>query len=278
MFVDLHIHTNASDGTWDRHELIERLLENNIILFSIADHDTIMNSKGMLNELEDYNLRHLIGVEISCTYLKTEYHITAYSFDPGNDFLIKLLKANRQERSRGENSSMKDLATINPQVEYHKFENYQYQSERGGFKSLNFLLDNGVVSSLSEYFDLFSDPSEYFSLFGDPNKIFTFQDPAAIIRIVKKARGVPFLAHPNVYFDDSRMPQKELEKWIDFGISGIECYSSYCGIQDAEEYVKFCKKNDLLVSGGSDCHGTFLSRKLGNPRITIDMLNLGSLI
>ena len=278
MLVDLHLHTNASDGTWDRDELIEILLENNIGLFSITDHDAIMNSKRMLNELEGYNLRYLVGVEISCTYLKTEYHITAYSFDPSNDLLINLLKANQEERSRGENSSVKDLATINPQVEYHRFKNYQYQRKRGGWKSLNFLLDDGVVSSLSEYFALFLDPSEYFSLFGDPNKIFTFQDPAAIIRIVREAQGVPFLAHPNVYFNDSRMPQKELEKWIDFGISGIECYSSYCGIQDAKEYVKFCNKNDLLISGGSDCHGTFLDKKIGDPRITLDMLNLGSLI
>ncbi len=275
MLVDLHIHTNASDGTWNRDELIEILVENNIGLFSITDHDTIMNSKGMLNELEYYNLRYLIGVEISCTYLKTEYHITAYSFDPSNKFLINLLKANREERSRGENTSMKDLATVNPQVEYHKFKDYQYRRKRGGWKSLNFLLDDGVVSSLSEYFGLFCDPSEYFSLFGDPNKICTFQDPAAIIRIVKEARGVPFLAHPNVYFDHSRMPQNELEKWIDFGISGIECYSSYCGIQDAEEYVKFCNKNGLLISGGSDCHGTFLDKKIGDSRITLDMLNLG---
>lgn len=268
MFVDLHIHTNASDGTWDRHELIEKLVENNISLFSITDHDTIQNSKGMFNELEDRNLRYLIGLEISCTYINREYHIVAYSFDPGNDSLISLLKENQKERSRSEDSQMRYLATANPQVEYHKFREYQYQRKRGGWKSLNFLLEEGVVSNLSEYFDLF----------GDPNKIFRFQDPATVIRIIKEAQGVPFLAHPNVYLDDARIPQKELEKWIDFGISGIECYSSYCGVQDAEEYARFCNKNDLLISGGSDCHGTFLDKKLGDPKITLDMLNLGSLI
>jgi len=62
MLVDLHIHTNASDGTWDRHELIEKLLENDIGLFSITDHDTIENSRAIINELEGYELKSTIGV------------------------------------------------------------------------------------------------------------------------------------------------------------------------------------------------------------------------
>lgn len=268
MLVDLHIHTNASDGTWDRHELIEKLVGSNISLFSITDHDTFENGKVILNELKNRNLRYLIGLEISCTFRDKEHHITTYSFDPHNGSLINLLKENQKERSRSEDNRMRYLATVNPQVEYCKFKNYQYERKRGGWKSLNFLLDEGVVSSLSEYFDLF----------GDPNKIFTFQDPETVIRTVKEAEGVPFLAHPNVYFDNARMPQKELEKWIDFGISGIECWSSYCTLEDAREYVAFCNKNKLLISGGSDCHGTFIDKKLGNPKITLNMLDLGPLI
>ena len=84
MLVDLHIHTNASDGTWDRHELIERLPENNIGPFSITDHDTIENSRAIIDELERYNLRFTIGVEFSCTYMNKNYHVTADSFDANN--------------------------------------------------------------------------------------------------------------------------------------------------------------------------------------------------
>jgi hypothetical protein len=74
------------------------------------------------------------------------------------------------------------------------------------------------------------------------------------------------------------MPDEELKKWIEFGIMGIECYSSYSSLQDSQEYVKFCQKHNLQISAGSDCHGTFiLERKLGNPKVTLDMVNLGFL-
>ncbi len=267
MFVDLHIHTNASDGTWDRHELIERLLENNIGLFSITDHDTIENSRPIIDELEGYDLKSAIGVEISCTYIDRDYHLTAYSFDTNNTSLLQLLEENRRAWDDSNVRMIRLLEADNPSVDYSKYKSYQYESNRGGWKSLNFLLDLGVIRDIPGYRDLLERLG---------NKV-VFRDPETIISTVKKAQGISFLAHPNAYFHDTDLPTEQLKKWIDFGISGIECYSSYPGRVKAEDYVSFCKKNSLLISGGSDCHGTFISTKLGNPRITLDMLNLGSL-
>jgi len=268
MLVDLHIHTKASDGTWDRHELIERLMQNNIGLFSITDHDTIENSKVMASELEGSDLKYLMGVEVSCTHMRKEHHIVAYGFDTTNSGLLGLLEQNQKERSRTQDNLMRWLATVKPQVSYSKYASYQHERKRGGWKSLNFLLDEAVVKDLSEYITLFDDPTTKF----------TFQDPAAVIQAVKQAQGIPFLAHPSWHFDGGRMPEKELKKWVDFGISGIECYHPSCCSTYSEEYIDFCRRHNLLISGGSDCHGTFTETKLGSPRITLDNLNLGSLI
>ena len=267
MFVDLHIHTNASDGTWDRHGLIEKLLESNIDLFSIADHDTIENSKAVVEELEGYDLKSAIGVEISCTYMDKDYHLTAYCFNAKNTSLLQLLEENRGVWDDYNARIIRLLEADNPSVEYSKYDSYEYERNRGGWKSLNFLLDLGLIKDLSGYRDVLE------RLGNRP----VFKDPETIINIVKKAQGLVFLAHPNAYFHGPSVPTEQLKKWIDFGISGIECYSSYPGLVKAEDYVSFCKKNNLLISGGSDCHGSFLSTKLGNPRITSDMLNLGSL-
>ena len=267
MFVDLHIHTKASDGTWDRHELIEKLLENNIGIFSITDHDTIENSRAVIDELEGYNLEFTIGVEISCTHMDKRYHLTAYSFNANNISLLQLLEENRRVWDDNEDRTIRLLEADNPSVEYSKYKSYQYERNRGGCKSLNFLLDIGLVKDLPEHFDLLE------RLGNRP----VFKDPETIINTVKKAQGISFLAHPNAYFHDADLPVEQLKKWIDFGISGIECYSSYSGVVKAEDYVSFCKKNNLLISGGSDCHGTFIGRKLGYPRITLDMLSLGPL-
>ena len=267
MLVDLHIHTNATDGTWDRHELIERLLQNNIGLFSITDHDTIENSKAIIDELEGYDLKSTTGVEISCTYMDKNYHLTAYSFDANNTSLLQLLEENRRVWDEHNARMIRLLEAANPSVDYSNYKSYQYERNRGGWKSLNFLLDLGLIKGTPGYLDLLETLG---------NKL-VFKNPETIINTVKKAQGVSFLAHPNAYFRGTSLPVEQLKKWIDFGISGVECYSSYPGIVKAEDYVSFCKKNNLLISGGSDCHGTFLSTKLGNPRITLDMLNLGSL-
>lgn len=267
MLVDLHIHTNASDGTWDRHELIEKLLENNIDLFSITDHDTIENSRAIIDELEGYDLKSTIGVEISCTYMDKDYHLTAYSFNANNTSLLQLLKENRRVWDDNNARTIRLLEADNPGVDYSNYKSYKHKRNRGGWKSLNFLLDLKLIRDVPEYLDLFEKLG---------NKL-VFKDPEAIINTVRKAQGVSFLAHPNAYFHGISLPTKQLKKWIDFGISGIECYSSYPSVVKAEDYVNFCKRNNLLISGGSDCHGTFISTKLGDPRITLDMLNMGSL-
>lgn len=266
MYVDLHIHTNSSDGTWDVDELLTNVRDNDINLFSITDHDTIENSTLMARRLDGSDVRFVIGVEIACTYRNKEHHITTYAFDAQNQALLRLLEANRQVRYEYNNATIKLLEKIRPEVEFAKYEVYQHDSGRGGWKSLNFLLDEGIVANISEFFHLLKELD--LSL--------VFHDPCHVITTIKEAHGFAFLAHPSAYCHGERMPDGELKKWIDFGISGIECYSSYCSVQDAEEYAKFCRKNNLLISGGSDCHGTFiLSRKLGHPKITPDMLNLG---
>jgi len=197
-----------------------------------------------------------------------EYHLTAYSFHANNTSLLQLLEENRKVRHDNNAKTIRLLEADNPGVDYSNYERYQYERNRGGWKSLNYLLDQKLIRDIPGYSDLLDRLG---------NKLI-FTDPETIINAVNRAQGVSFLAHPNAYFHGISLPTEQLQKWIDFGISGIECYSSYPGILKAEDYVSFCKKNDLLISGGSDCHGTFISTKLGNPRITLDMLNMGSLL
>jgi hypothetical protein len=65
------------------------------------------------------------------------------------------------------------------------------------------------------------------------------------------------------------MSKELLEIWKYFGIDGIECYSPYFeNREDAVYYVKYCKENDLMISGGSDCHGKFNERSIGVPKVT----------
>ena len=271
MYVDLHIHTDCSDGTWDIDELIAQIIDHNISLFSITDHDSIENSRRMLDNMgtyQQYQGQYIIGAEISCTYNEKLYHITAYAFDPNNKALLRLLEGNRQSMHTYNDATIKSLAKVVPEIEYATYEAYCHNRKRGGWKSLNFLIDEGIVQNVSEFFQFIKD-------LDNP---LVFDAPVNVIKIIREAGGFPFLAHPSAYFQGERMPDEELKKWIEFGIEGIECYSSYSSLQDTREYVKFCQKHNLQISAGSDCHGTFIpERKLANPKITLDMLSLGFL-
>ena len=68
---------------------------------------------------------------------------------------------------------------------------------------------------------------------------------------------------------------RALEHWKDMGIKGIECYSQYLkNIDNSRYYVDLCNQYNLCITGGSDCHGGFAGRKLGVPKVTVDMIQL----
>lgn len=271
MYVDLHIHTTASDGTWDCDELMTEIRQAQISLFAITDHDTLENSYKMLNEIHtyhEYQGRFISGVEVSCTDQGKLFHLTSYGVDPTNAALLELLAANRQTQQVYNETILRTLCQRDARIDYAKYEAYQYNRKRGGWKGLNFLLDEGLVA----------DVNTFIQLMRTVDIPIVFRDPVTVIMTIRNAGGYPFLAHPTISWKGQQMPADALKRWIDMGIAGVECYSSYCSVEDSQVYAEFCRKHDLWISTGSDCHGTFVpGRTLGAPYMTVDRLNLGFL-
>ncbi|MGE5559182.1 MAG: PHP domain-containing protein [Bacillota bacterium] len=267
MFADLHIHTNASDGTWGVPELLESIKKSLIGLFSVTDHDTVENTGAAAAEAAKNGVFYLPGVEIACAYREKEYHLVAYGIDASNRQLSDLMSHNRNVREDYNTKIVKFTESLDSRISLRQYREYRHDPGRGGWKVLNFLLDKGIIGGLPEYFTLVQNLKE--------TKL--FKEPQTAIRIIKAAGGVPFLAHPNANYNGGTMPEEELMKWAGFGIDGVECYSSYNAPGDERIYLDFCRRNHLLISGGSDCHGSFLPKKLGEPPITLEMLNLGNL-
>lgn len=268
MYVDLHIHTDVSDGTWDTNELMTHILAADISLFSITDHDAILNSYKMSQTLDaypDFQGQFVIGAEVSCTWNDALYHITAYNFDPTNVAFQELLNTNTQTLQQYNDATIETLSTMLPGFDYEKYRAYRHNPKHGGWKGLNFMLDEGIIQHLSEFFEWLRKIDH----------TVMFRDPETVITTIRNAGGYAFMAHPKAVYRDHMMPEVDLRQWIEFGIAGLECYSTYCTLEEAEEYVKLCQKHNLYTSAGSDCHGTFiLERRLGHPRVTPDMVNL----
>lgn len=262
--VDMHVHTTTSDGTWTVEELSELIIKSNIKLFSITDHDTIDNSIKMLHNIPN-DICYVIGAEISSTYNGEEYHITAYDFDYENSKLNELLKFNQIQRKEFNAKVIQYVKRINKIEDIKDYYSYEYNRKRGGWESLNYLLDKDVVKNLKEYFEIIKSSNE---------KLY-FKNPKEVIEIIKNAGGYSFLAHPSSYEKGEKLSLEILKEWKNYGVSGIECYSPYLkDIEDADYYVRFCEENNLMISAGSDCHGEFNNRTLGVPKVNIDKLKL----
>lgn len=258
--VDLHIHTNISDGTWDVHELKNEIKKEGIKIFSITDHDVLDNIGKMKKIItpED-DLIFIPGVEVSATHDGKEYHLTVYNFDNNIDELIELINWNLKKRLDYNMEFISYLGKKDPKITVEDYCNYKNDNRRGGWKSLNYLYDKGIYKNM---FEMFND------LIASGLKL-TFKDPSEVVEVCKSVGAKVFLAHPSYYVKGDVLSKKELDYWKKSGISGIECYSPYGDSGEQINYYKdYCKKNKLLISGGSDCHGNFIpTRLLGKPEV-----------
>lgn len=262
--VDMHIHTTASDGTWTVEELLKLILESNIKLFSITDHDSIQSSVEMLDSVPG-DIGYIIGSEISCTYNNQEYHIAAYDFDIRNPEFNELIQFNQKQRKEFNTKVIEFVKQTGKIKDITDYFSYKYDSKRGGWDSLNYLLDKGIIKDMGEYFKIINSSDEELS----------FKSPKEVIEVIKNAGGYSFLAHPSAYVKGDNLSIKILNQWKEYGICGIECYSPYLrDMVDADYYIKFCNENNLMISVGSDCHGEFNDRTLGIPKVNIDKLKL----
>lgn len=263
--VDMHLHTTASDGTWTVEELVAKIVENKIKVFSITDHDIIHDHEKIIDSMPN-DVYYTIGSEISCMYNGEEYHILAYGFDYKDARLNELVEFNQIERDIFNTKTVEYAKKINKIEDIADYESYEYNRKKGGWKSFNYILDKNVVKDLGEYFEIIKLK----------NETMNFKDPVEVIKTIKDAGGYAFLAHPSAYTKGERLSLEVLKEWKDYGISGIECFSPYLkDIEDADYYIKFCEENDLMISAGSDCHGEFNKRTLGIPKVSMDKVRLG---
>lgn len=264
--IDMHMHTCASDGTWDVEELKEELKKNNINIFSVTDHDSVGNIKNMEDILKPGdNFIFIPGTELSTEYEGKEYHLTLYNYDINNIDLINLMKWNNENKLNSNIEYIKTYAAKKyGNVSLEDFEKYEYDRKRGGWKSANYMLDKGIHKSIPEHLkDVYQSGLKA-----------NFKNPEEVIGIAKKSGGKIFLAHPSYHYKDTVMPLNELKFWLEAGIDGIECYSPY-NEEGTEYYIDFCKRNNIMISSGSDCHGSFIpARKLGVPNTFLEDFNI----
>ena len=271
MFVDLHIHTSASDGSDTVQEVLQRALENNVSVVSITDHNTIQaHRENAVSEAERMGIKIIPGVELDVIYKNRQYHLLGYGVDLENRKLIEICGYNAAVQERSNLMLLRKIANEIPEISEAAYEEYNIPKGRGGWKLLNYLLDLGVTSSLHEGLKFYGQHHV------DSSKL-PFVSMAEAVKVIKEAGGIPVLAHPgeNIpYYHYERVHDdfyQTLEDILLSGIEGIECIHPLHDFYLEQDLISLCKARGLFITGGSDYHGRFVSRqkeKLGGQFVT----------
>jgi predicted metal-dependent phosphoesterase TrpH len=251
--IDLHSHTNESDGTFTPLELVDLAMERGIEALAISDHDTFAGFDQALPVARSRGLDLVCGIELSTRVPGTKVrtvHLLGYFLHqpPPEDFREWLgeLIAGRRDRNQRLIQSLHDQGI---DIELAEVERLG-RTLTGRPHFARVLIQKGYVSTFDEAFRRYLGESAptYVERFAPYIRV-------AIERVVK-AGGLPVLAHPiRLNFRDPKPEEKFISQLRDAGLRGIEVFHSDHGPEDMERYAALARKLKLAVSGGSDFHG-----------------------
>lgn len=255
MYADLHLHSKFSDGSDDTPALCEKLLSQNIKTFALTDHDTVA---GLPSLIEAVNGRaHVItGVEFSCKENGKNTHILGFGFAPTAPAIVEMLAYGQDLRRRNLEirlSHLKNAHNIVFSEEENAFLRAKNSTSRAHLAKL--LIQNGYASSYQDCMEKYLNGCKKDEL------RLTAKDA---ISAILSADAIPVWAHPlGGEGEPHEFVPKTLEALLSYGIRGMECYYSRYTEKESAFLVDIAQKHELLVSGGSDYHGTNKTVKLG---------------
>lgn len=261
-FADLHLHTLFSDGTYTPEELIVRAKHKGLSAIAITDHDTVKGIAAAVKAGIAKGIEVLAGIELTSEYEGTEIHLLGYLIDYENSELkekLAFLSRHRVERIYKITDKLRELG-VNLEAEA-VFE-VAKQGNPGRLHVARALVQKGWTSSTDEAFRKYIGDKS-------PAYVLGFKlSPGEGIKLIKEAGGIPVLAHPYSLNRDELIPL-----FVDFGLMGIEVYYPQHTQSMINFYLELAKKYNLLVTGGSDCHGKAKPEvMLGSVKISYELV------
>lgn len=270
-FIDLHTHSTASDGSMSPAELVRHAKEKGLAAIALTDHDTVDGVAEALKEGARIGIEVIPGIEISADF-KPEMHILGY-FPNINVYteIIKELDEIKQGREVRNKKIINRLNELGIDIKLDEVKEAAFGDILGRPHIARVLLNKGYVRSIDEAFDkyLSKDGLAYFKRFE--------LKPQDGIGAIRNAGGLPVLAHPVLL----RKTYDELDKLLaelkGFGLVGIEAVYSENSKDDTGNLMRLAIKHDLIVTGGSDFHGSFkpgleLGKGRGNLEVPYELL------
>jgi predicted metal-dependent phosphoesterase TrpH len=244
-YVDLHVHTNASDSSRTLEEVVQKAQENDIKIISITDHNTM---DAYNQPFPTSNISVIPGIEITTNYNEDiQMHILGYGVDTKNESLNKKLQTMQYSYLR---ALQRMMLLIDKEFNIRVQEELKSRSLK--IKRKNICAIMMELTPLKSEKDIYEKYLNYHSL----DLKFTYLSSADAISVILEAGGIPVLAHPHKLATSVNDMEKMILVLKAAGLLGIEVYHP-SQINFEKIYLELALKHSLLISGGSDDHGDY---------------------
>lgn len=247
--VDLHVHSDKSDGSFTPSQLVDLAASKGLCAFALTDHDTTAGIKEAAAAGIKQNIEVIPGIEFSTEYLGKDIHIVGLFIDEDAPAFLAHLDNFVNARIARNREMCKRLSQDGIDISYEKLlEAFPGSVITRGHYS-RYLFEHGYVQSMPEAFDRY---------LGDHTKYFVPREkisPSAAVELILSVRGIPVLAHPTLYRLGNDGLRRLLRILKEAGLIGIEAVYSTYSAGEEREMRQLASHFGLLVSGGSDFHG-----------------------
>lgn len=276
-YIDLHVHSNASDGTLTPTEVVDLATKSGLCAIALTDHDTVNGVGEALlraNQLKQLGteIEVIPGVELSASYGKKDIHILGLYVDITNPTFIKALEGANNERANRNEKMCANLRAAGIDISMDELckENKDTVITRAHFAKV--LVEKKYAKDNKDAFSKFLDANGPYYV----NR--NYLTPEEAVDLIIEANGIPVLAHPLLYQLSFRELDSLLIRLKKRGLKAIETiYSSNMG-SDESDVRRLARIHGLLMTGGSDFHGANkplikIGTGRGNLKISKELLD-----
>ncbi|MFM7359504.1 MAG: PHP domain-containing protein [Actinomycetota bacterium] len=256
MLIDLHTHSNASDGTDSPSELIDKAISKGLDVIALTDHDTVGGwneaTAALKNHESNSKFELVLGSEVSCQGEDgTSIHMLGLLFDPDYTPLISEFEKTRENRVTRMSRIISRLNEAGIEITIEEVNAQKRGDATLGRPHLaDALVARGHVASREEAFNIFlHNGSKFYINHYSPS-------PEVAIRLIKEAGGVAVIAHPLASRSGRKIDPGTLNQLIKAGLDGIEVDHRDHNEMERSELMRLAIEHNLVVTGSSDYHGT----------------------
>lgn len=261
--IDLHIHSTASDGTLDPHEIIAQAAALGLQAIAITDHDSVEGVKRALRQAMPPSLKFLSGVEISTAppasiRVGGSFHILGYGIDPQDPTLRDSLRVLRKSRENRNPAIIAKLNRLGIDITLDEVSAAVGECQLGRPHIARVLVQKGAAASIDEAFGRFLGGGK--PAYVDKQRIGCRE----ALQSIRDAGGVPVLAHPGLLtFETPSGLANAVTRLMDMGLMGLEVFYPEHTPALTAACCQLARQHGLLMTGGTDFHGAL------NPEIRL---------